>query len=195
MNADEFRSFWDTNFGLCPPIGYLLRQTYHDRWFRIHSLPDSKRYAETEDEYREILRRHNTLIGDLLDGNSEFLLLMTEGSFDKNPVPVTDWGMLEDIHPQPVFSIAKHEFEEGDDTPWYWHIWINHTVWRMNCLDPLLRKAADWQIVNMGVVNVERTRLYFPYDGGGDVILNSQVERDRMQKRFTDWLSKHPLGL
>jgi hypothetical protein len=169
MNADEFRSFWDTNFGLCPPIGYLLRQIYHDRWFRIHTLPGSKRYAETEDEYREILRRHNTLIGDLLGGNSEFLLLMTEGSSDQNPVPVTDWGMLEDIHPQLVFSIAKHEFEEGDDSP--------------------------WQIVNMGVVNVERARLYFPYDGGGDVILNSRLERDRMQRRFTDWLSKHPLGL
>jgi hypothetical protein len=38
-------------------------------------------------------------------------------------------------------------------------------------------------------------RVYHPYDGGADVILTTNTERDQLRSRHTDWLSVHPSGL
>jgi hypothetical protein len=46
-------------FGDLPPVSHLLRRAILDRWLRVHSLPQSKRYAETDVEYEELIRRHN----------------------------------------------------------------------------------------------------------------------------------------
>lgn len=35
---------------------------------RFHSLPDSKRYAESEDEYAIVLDRYNTILDELFAG-------------------------------------------------------------------------------------------------------------------------------
>jgi hypothetical protein len=38
-------AWWNNHYPEAPPVGFLLRQVYSDRWLRIHSLPGSKRYA------------------------------------------------------------------------------------------------------------------------------------------------------
>ena len=38
---------------------------------RFHSLPGSQRYAESEEQYTEILRRHATILADLLSEDGE----------------------------------------------------------------------------------------------------------------------------
>lgn len=44
------------------PIAHELRGRHTDRWVRFHSLPESKRYAQTEEEYGVILDRHHTVL-------------------------------------------------------------------------------------------------------------------------------------
>ena len=46
-------------------VGWVLRGVVPERWVRFHSLPESKRYAESEDEEAEVLRRHLTLLDEL----------------------------------------------------------------------------------------------------------------------------------
>lgn len=36
-----------------------------DQWVRFHSLPRSKRYADTLSEYQILLDRHNTVLSEL----------------------------------------------------------------------------------------------------------------------------------
>jgi hypothetical protein len=42
------------------PIGHELGHDPTDRWVRVHSLPDSKRYPQTEEELAELVHRHNS---------------------------------------------------------------------------------------------------------------------------------------
>ncbi len=37
--------------------------------------------------------------------------------------------------------------------------------------------------------------IYAPYDGGADIVLQSEIERDEIKKKYVAWLSQHPEGL
>jgi hypothetical protein len=50
MTEIEFIDYWNKEYPKTIPINHQLKLIYQDRWFRIHSLPESKRYAETKSE-------------------------------------------------------------------------------------------------------------------------------------------------
>ena len=51
MTSEQFNTYWALNFADSIPIPHYFRHDYSDRWFRIHSLPGSKRYADNEEEW------------------------------------------------------------------------------------------------------------------------------------------------
>jgi hypothetical protein len=42
MTAEEFKIFWESTDTV--PIGHYFKHDYSNRWFRVHSLPESQRY-------------------------------------------------------------------------------------------------------------------------------------------------------
>lgn len=56
---------WERRWPRPAPLSYVLRAEYADQWVRFHSLPESKRYAENETEYDEILLRHRAVLREL----------------------------------------------------------------------------------------------------------------------------------
>ncbi|MGW6733237.1 DUF3885 domain-containing protein [Streptomyces sp. NPDC055013] len=62
LDRDCLSALWQRQFPKGPPIAHELRAAYSDRWVRFHSLPDSKRYPESEDEYAIVLHRYNTVL-------------------------------------------------------------------------------------------------------------------------------------
>jgi hypothetical protein len=65
MTKEDFQNLWTLNYPDTIPISYRFKHDYSDRWFRIHSLPESKRYAENESEWEILLSRQNEIITDL----------------------------------------------------------------------------------------------------------------------------------
>jgi len=51
-----FEQWWRDRIGDVLPLGHILREYLHDRWFRIHSLPESKRWPTQETEYDALIR-------------------------------------------------------------------------------------------------------------------------------------------
>jgi hypothetical protein len=194
MNAADFNIYWNMHFPACPPIGYLLRGTYADRWFRIHTLPESKRYPETAAEYAEILRRHNTLLADLFPNGHALALLTLSYSVTPPPAPLDTIDQR--YHPFDLLrSIPMHGADEDQAFHNYWHIWLHSYIWQPHSLDPLLRNVADNMIGNVLIVDSQHDVLYHPYDGGADVILGAQAEQERWRTTYHAWLSQHPSGL
>jgi hypothetical protein len=195
VEAEKFREFWQSNFDQAYPVGYMLRQVYQKRWFRIHTLPNSKRYAETEPEVETILNRHNHIITQLVGNDSSFLLVTTGFSLDEViGYPSDELACIGQSSAEFALRVPIHEIHD-EDGPHYYDIWLSHLTWKSGLLDPLLRLVADDQTRNIGIVNPHPPALYFPYDGGGDVILSSVSARDRMREQYRDWLSSHPSGL
>ena len=57
MTKEEFNTFWTKTYPDTIPISHFFKHDYSNRWFRIHSLPYSKRYAESAEEWNILLIR------------------------------------------------------------------------------------------------------------------------------------------
>ena len=189
VTEDEVESLtaaWRTRWG-GNPVGYELRGRHADRWVRFHSLPQSKRYAETEGEYAIILDRHHQVLTEL--GSDENLYLIA--------------GYFEDarggISPDPRHPGAIPWLTIEPDDRSYFEIPLRLYVAAIphdrRTLDPLLRGVADDEIGYAIIAPLDLRWLYHPYDGGADCIAPTADERDVLKSRHADWLSAHPAGL
>ena len=194
MEIQDFLYYWDDNYPLSPPIAHYLKFLYTDRWLRIHTLPEAKRYADTESEHQEILHRHNTALSAFIHPGGQYAL-MTCG-YSRIPQPTRPPSELPKYAEgnRHLRTIALHELEEDAD-PNYRHLFINMRIWSPHSIDDLLRQVAEEEIANVIIVGFERSILYLPYDGGADIILKTKALRDEMKEKFSSWLSTHPLGL
>ncbi|WP_339156146.1 DUF3885 domain-containing protein [Actinomadura luteofluorescens] len=190
MTEDEVKSLtalWRTRWGGAP-IGCALSARHPDRWVRFHSLPDSKRYAETEQEYEVILDRHHRVLAEL--GADEGLYVIA-GYFADAPVqapaaPRTHAGAV----PWLTIDPGEHPEVEIPLT-----LRVSTAPLRRATLDPLLRCVADDELGHVIISPLDLRWLYHPYDGGADVIAPSVRERDGLKNRHADWLPTPPSRL
>ncbi|MCO5969300.1 DUF3885 domain-containing protein [Actinoallomurus soli] len=189
MTKDEVESLtatWRTRWGGAP-IAHQFRGRYADRWVRFHSLPQSKRYAETEDEYDIILERHHRVLAAL---GADDRLYVIAGYFENTlgrgaPAPAHRGAV-------PWMTVPPNDYS-GFVIPMT--LYVSVTSPAPSSLDPFLRAVADDEIAYAIIAPLDLRWLYHPYDGGADVIAPTTDDRDGLKARLTDWLSAHPLGL
>jgi hypothetical protein len=191
MTPEAFRHYWMRTYPDCPPAGFRLRTKYQAQWFRIHSLPESKRYAENESEYQEILRRQNAVLTDTL-GNGQPFVLVSAGYSDA-PTPVEMWPAVAAHYSTSHHFLTVHMNDASLAA--YWHYFIHEAKWTPGLVDAVLRQVADDEIRNILFVSMQCQSIFAPYDGGADIILPFTPDRDAMRCRYAEWLSAHPLGL
>ena len=191
----DFLARWAVWYPDAPPVGFLLRETYGDRWLRIHSLPESKRYAASGWEYAELLRRHNAVAGDLLgDGTACAVLVfgacdaqwihelgaragLTDGALPRvTQLPAALWDDTEGVFAGPV------------------RLFGGAVAWRRGVFDGFICAVADDRVAGL-LVELDRGQVYAPYDGGADLFFATEAERDAARGRYRAWLSSHPGGL
>jgi hypothetical protein len=192
VDIARLSELWEQQWPGCSKLPYLLRGL-QDRWVRFHTLPGSKRYADTEAEYEIILARHHTVLMELV--TTPTVLVVTPAYSDQLTPP--KFGRSAEttaVHPAATYWSSVCIADEPDWTSWI-HLYVTETPWAAGCLDPLLRHVADDIIANVLITDVALRWLYHPYDGGMDVILATTAERDVLRSRHPDWLSAHPAGL
>ncbi len=186
-----FQDLWEARWPHLAPIGTSLRQEA-DGWVRFHSLPGSKRYAETPAEYATILHRHNAVLHELGAGTGDLYVITSQLAF--TPAPRRRNPVLSELLPA-AECWAVLSWPYLDPTLAYAHSYVSRLAWQPGSLDQLLRKVADEAIVDVIIAPADLAWLYAPYDGGADVILGTPALRDDLRDRHRDWLSHHPGGL
>ncbi len=186
--------YWTQRFGATPPIAHSFRDSQRDCWVRFHSLPDSKRYAESESEWTTLLGRHNAVVGSLTSDGSKLELLTTNWSASDTPESPHEHFCELQIPAEHWRTVAMHEID-GDPDPNYWHIFRSTIAWTRHTLDNLIRSVADDRISNVMILDPTDTWLFHPYDGGMDVILGSSSERDDLSDKYRNWRSSRSDGL
>jgi hypothetical protein len=183
---------WQERWPRCRPVGHELRCCARATWVRFHSLPGSKRYAEDDSEYAEILRRHHVLLGEMPEAD-EVLVVTTAWSGTREPTGREP--RLAEVLPDAVYWMPV--LADRDDTGWesWTHLYVSMSPWQGGELDPLLRLAADDQASCVIIAPPDPTWLYHPYDGGADVIARHKGERDMLMRRHGDWLPANADGL
>jgi hypothetical protein len=196
IEADNFRYFWQQHFLNCPPISYLFKHRLTDRWFRFHSLPESKRYAEDEADIVKLLDRQNTVLLDVIGTGMCTLVLGNYSSspFFEKEYPITNKFEFHEFLKLPKQDFDPDELELGEESICLSLFCATHNL-KVSSLDEILLCVAEWKIVNFFVINCDRERIFAPYDGGVDVILKNAKERDEFNEKYKSWLSSHPQGL
>ncbi|MFF4784575.1 hypothetical protein ACFY3E_25115 [Streptomyces griseorubiginosus] len=161
---------------------------------RFHSLPDSKRYPESEEEYAIVLARYNTILDELFARRDVFVVTM-----DWSNTPTGPEGYptpRQTLHPEGIRWWTESE-QDDPDPQFHTHtrLYADRRRWNSGCLDGLLRAVADEALVEVFVADTELRRIHHPYDGGADVILATPGERDSLRDQHQEWLSRHPAGL
>jgi hypothetical protein len=193
MIETEFMSYWGMTYPEAFPINYELKRIYHDRWFRIHSLPESKRYAGTEEEYKIILERQNQLIEHLIGEGTEIAIsfgLYTGDLTNNNYKELTDFGEFQKVSTVDLHKERPKEYESG----MYFDIFVKIEKWQKDKKNQLLRAIANDEIRAMFVCP-SRKCIIAPYDGGVDIIVDSMEERNKLKLKYKDWLSEREDGL
>jgi len=196
MTREEFNRLWILNYPDSVTISYLFRNEYKERWFRIHSLPDSKRYAESDKEWRILLQRQNEIITDLLGVDSNVILVTGEYNWgeettfitdEKNVFKNYDFIRLDNID---LYKLNPEENDEGE----IYRPAFAETIWSPNHHDQLLREIANTNVLGF-FVSFEKNVIVAPYDGGIDFVLKDNSTRDFYKTKYREWLSQHPGGL
>lgn len=191
MTPVQFIESWASIFPDTIPVQYRFKQDYFDRWFRIHSLPGSKRYADTDEEWATLLYRQNTIITDLLGDNSSVLLVA--GDYDDNEntgdhITETE-PCYSNYHFQRISDIDLNAAAPADYMPGdIYRPAFAQVLWQPNMHNPLLMSIANDETRAFFVV-FDQQLLIAPYDGGIDIILWDAATRDAYKAKYKAWLS------
>ena len=191
---DEFGEYWRANFPDCPPVSFTFKVRLNHRWFRIHSLPESKRYAETAEESQEILRRQRMLFNDVIGGNEICYLVCLSYKKIAAKAYETECPSLARLltHASAPVQIPEIQAEREDDE--FFQVGFGKQNITFDGLKEILAAVADYRTAYFFVLNPNSKRIFAPYDGGVDVILENSEKRDQFKYKYKNWLSSHPQG-
>jgi hypothetical protein len=175
-----------------PPAADALRHAIPERWVRFYSLPHGKRYADSDDEWQELLRRADTLVSEACAAGAQ-LMLVTGSHSEAGSEPSRD-EVMNAVQPAPEYwrQVLPDDAEAAD---WPFHLWASWPTYAPHSFDALIRAAAGWKVVGVMLVAVASRIVIHPYDGGTDVFLPTAEERNQWLERHQEWASPLPSGL
>ncbi|MBD3319441.1 hypothetical protein GF342_06060 [Candidatus Woesearchaeota archaeon] len=179
----SFETWWKKHFKGVPPIKFDLRKRLRDRWFRIHCLPQGKRYADSKKEYETIIERYNAVADAILGDKGDCWFVY---AVDKDLLPKKI--VLPDIKKQ--LTCDFEVLADPDDEESVMSFCTTSVKWKAGGFDALLREVADDEVGPLYFVNKKTRRIFAPYDGGADLFCKTKTERDKFAKQFKSWLPK-----
>ncbi|MFI6500351.1 hypothetical protein [Nonomuraea typhae] len=177
----ELTARWRANWPGCAPVAHELKHYDAARWVRFHSLPNAKRHADTPAEYDILLNRHNTVLTTLFADEDLYVVTATH----------TSDGEITDLftHPEPVtLNLGARPWLTLTRDDGYSHLLATRRRPRPRGLDPLLRAVADAVLRDVLITDLRMRRIYHPYDGGADCILENTEARRLLETVHADWL-------
>lgn len=196
MALAKFREDWNHSFPGIIPVTFLFRSELPSRWFRVHSLPDSKRYAEDVLEWQILLRRHNDILDDLFERGEDLYLVAASYEHDE----------CEELHPfnevQSLKSLNMIPFEAIDLNridPECWDIgsrlvpMVTVISWEKEKFNEIIKDVAN-DNSRVFFFSPAKNRIVAPYDGGIDIILEDEKTKNFYRSKYHRWTPKMRLG-
>lgn len=191
---NRFQQLWARYHEGHRPVGYMMSAKDAANWVRFHSLPGSKRYADSDDERRLILQRQNLLGAEVLKSDPCWLV-QTHWIIPEGVVDVADandpFAATRQFGLDPVFEFL----DDGGDEEFRWRVHAGTTRWTSGVFDELLMSIADDRAGPTLWMSEASGAIFAPYDGGVDLFLSGPDQVAVLKAKYRDWLSDHPEGL
>lgn len=191
----DFPELWREFYPDAEPTGWRMRAAGVRHWVRFHSLPDSKRYAESEAEYSIVLERQNTLANAVLGERQPCWLVQTCWVTPEDRFEISDESeMFRETHAFGLEHAFSFREDEGEDES-TWDVMASRVLWTLGGFDEVLLRIADDRAAPTLWVSEHSGAVFAPYDGGVDLFLPSESKMQELRLAHADWLSSHPEGL
>ena len=188
---NELNEFWASSLNGCKPEAHNLKHLFQNRWVRYHTLVGSKRYPETDMEYKEVLIRHHVVLDELRGLSNKFIIILTKYSEAKEPGKLK--GNLSKLFPFTKYWCSISRNEDGDELS-YWHLFACEILYSGSELDELLTLVMNDEVRNIMVVAEDMHAVFHPYDGGADIIFYTHNQGDAFKHLHATWLSTQANG-
>jgi len=189
MSPDPL-AWWQSQFSGIAPRGHILRNALSERWVRFHSLPDSKRYAESEDEYLEIQSRHFAVASALFSADEPLYVFRAHAA--ENRLRGKARHQLAGRQFREAVAVLPAASQTEDEDRMYVRALVSR--WKPDFFEAAIRLLANWQEVGISFASPSTKNIFCPYDGGMDVFAFS-VAPEELRVRFAGWRSARPDGM
>lgn len=171
------------------PTKWALRGN-PNRWVRFHSLPEAKRYADTDAEYEEVLQRADEILQATFGERADVLVISTQ-YLSPGELKADNWKVHRRVMPTAERWMrlpTEVEVDEDEVFETDAELWCNWHTYSRRSLDALIRVVADFELASVIVLCPERKSAVAPDDGGIDVVLATVDDREVLAERFAEWL-------
>ena len=189
------RGEWQERFGSLLPLGYRLRVEFPERWIRIYSLPEGKRYPECESERETLLERQYAVANHVLGSSPSCSFFSCRYHLSPGEREPANVGSIESIHFSELWRTTERlDPSDPDEEPTEIAVFGAKATWSNGTLrGALLAVANDEE--NLVALSHDTGNVFAPYDGGVDVILTGSEEVRHFRAQFEQWLSPLESGL
>jgi hypothetical protein len=191
----EVLARWSHWYPDAPPVGFLLRESYPDRWLRIYSLPEGKRYPTSGFDYAELLRRHNAVADDVVGAGSPCAILLVHTCKGRG---VRAIGRAAGLTSSGLPRLGQLPLALSDEDNGVFAapmcVFGSQARWTRGGFDRFITEIAEDRSHGL-VVSLASGQVYAPYDGGADLFYLTEYERDQARDRFRIWASPRRDGL
>ncbi|MCF6404842.1 hypothetical protein L3C95_18225 [Chitinophaga filiformis] len=197
MTAKEFQTFWRSSYPDAVPIGHHFKHSYSHRWFRIHSLPDSRRYPSDQEDWEILLTRQNTILTDFFADGSVIAIVTGDFHYEGYTElhPINNVESIESFVFTRLEAIDLHLYDEENYEKGTTYIpMFTEQIWCPHRFDELLRDIAEGNLAAF-FVSISNNCIVAPYDGGMDIIMKDSLTRDLCKEQYREWLSFREDGL
>ena len=197
MTKEQFKKLWTDRYPNSIPLSHVFKNDFPNRWFRIHSLPESKRYPDNEGEWGILLERQNEIITDVLGENAKIIVVTGGYHWEEYTVPDTlsEINSLKRLSLTSIDLVDLHEARPIEyDTGQFFRPFFCAEVWTRNHFDNILRDIAQDNL-RAFFMAIEKDVVIAPYDGGMDLVLKDSRTRDHYKAKYHDWLSDREDGM
>jgi hypothetical protein len=188
MRSDPL-AWWRSAFGDVAPVGHALRQYLRSNWTRFHSLPESKRYPESDDEFIELVRRHGQVVDELFAPGEVVYVFQSRYPVSKRELRAKHAVAGRQLREATVrLRVNPGTVAEEDD------VLVTRaleTTWKPDFHDRLVRDVASELDCMVAVAAPGSKNIYCPYDGGMDIFAFSTTPA-ALESKFSAWLSGRP---
>lgn len=185
----DFEVFWKTHYPNASPTGWMMRNAGAKYWIRFHSLPESKQYADDEEEWAILLSRQNELAAEVI-GEGQICWMV------QSRWPASDQGNELDYFRETRENGLNNAFtflsEIDEDDAVQWTAAAILTVWHQGAFDGALRRIADEKAGPTIWISVATGSVFAPYDGGVDLFLDDEGKMNALRNKHEEWLPAHP---
>jgi hypothetical protein len=170
------------------PLGYLLRKKYPENWFRIHNLPNARRYPDNEDDINEIIKRYDLIFDEIMSDAVDVVGYLTIYEVDLEDM---DNLWIEELS---LKFLGQIDISEDGDEESYARVY-KFSSSKSTFLKIILDVSDDCLYGKVIFFCENNLNIISPYDGGTDIIINNSSKYEILKNKFKQWLSKRDDGL